>query len=250
MSAVHLPDGSAGWGRVNRKFPFLSSSMLLAALALSSCWQDAASAQGHAVMPSSGVMVVYLREQKLYFPKAQVGLAHSYLPLASSLSVNEALLGALQSVADDTQWISRLERGQFLSKGKDKGKVDFAQYRSLVRNGSFDAIVVAMPVVELTPGLDSLMVVAKVTVQKITFAGPVELKHRDITETISLEHAGAPLSAKQLSEIRSGNRAAAVKARADIWFANHANRVRTGLLLDLAVLADNLRAFLVHPAEN
>lgn len=212
--------------------------------AFCSAWA-AGPAQSHVVAPKSGLMIVYLRPQELYFPKLYGKLANSYSSVISSLSINSTVLGALQSTADNTSWITRMERGRFLSGGR--GKIDMSQYRQLVSNGSHDAIVVLESVVELTSNLKGLMVVARVIVQRVTPLGPIELKHRDITVTISLEHSGQPLSVGQLASIHKGNLKAAGKARAAIWFAYHGNRLRTGLLLDLTTLIKTLRAFLSSP---
>lgn len=199
----------------------------------------------HQVRPQSAVMLVYLRPRQLYFPKALGNLESTYKSQVAELPANDAIASAFRSVADNTSWISRMDIGKFDSG--QQGGIDIKQLAEYVHDGDLDAIVVVMPLAEFTSGLEGLMVSATIVVEKDSPSGPVEVKHRDFVETISLENAGAPLSGEQIASLRALDSPQAQQSRADIWFSHHASRIKTGLLLDLTVLNRHARAFLESP---
>lgn len=199
----------------------------------------------HMVEPESSLMLVYLRPTNFYYPKKEMAIIAPYKAALAKLPTNQAMQDALHSVANDIPWIAGMQVGNYLKKGL--GGIDLHKYWRLSHDADYDGIVSVQPTVELTPGLKGVLLVAIVSVQKNVSSVPVMLKTTNITETVSLENAGAPLPSDQMEAINSNDSEAAVRARAKIWFAKGGHRLENAMLFDLRVMTQNLRKFLSHP---
>jgi len=219
--------------------------VLAVAAGLAACGHEPS---GHQVAPKSAVLLVYLRPQQVYFPKALGALEKSYESEIAKVPANDAMTSAFRSVVNSTPWISRMAIGKF--DPERKNTIDIKQYAKYDSDESLDAVVIVWPLAEFTPGLKGLMVSATIVVEKDSPVGPVKIKRKDIVETISLENAGAPLSSEQLASFHVSDHRQAEQARAAIWFSHHAARIKTGLLLDLSVMNQHARTFLETPLEN
>lgn len=187
-------------------------------------------------------MLVYLRPVNLYHQDRDAAALKPYQAVIARLPTNRAMFAALHSVADNTAWITAVKQGHYLNHGKDG--IDLDEYGRVSLPGEYDGVVSVRPTAELTPGLRSLLLTTTVWIQKNSSAGPVMLEQRDITETVSLENAGAPLAAAERKAVDSDDAKAAARARARLWFAKDGHRLENALLFDLSVMTQNLRKML------
>jgi len=189
-------------------------------------------------------MLVYLRPTRLYYPKNEAAIIEPYKAVIAKLSIKHAMLDSLHSVANDTPWISAMKIGHYLKDGK--GGMDLHEYWLDSHSGDYDGVVSVRPSIELTSGLKGVLLTVSVWVQKNVSSVPIMLDSKDITETASIENAGAPLSPGQMKTINSSDRKAA-KERAKIWFAARGHRLENAVLFDLTVMMQNLHKFLSKP---
>lgn len=196
----------------------------------------------HAVTAQSSLMLVYLRPTQLYYPKNEAAIIKPYKAEIAKLHIKSAMLDSLHSVANNTPWISAIKVGHYLKNGK--GGMDLHEYWLVSHSGDYDGVVSVRSTIELTPGLKNVLLAVSVWVQKNVSSVPIMLDSKDITETVSIENAGAPLSLEQIKTINSNDTKMATNERAKIWFAEGGHRLENAVLFDLSVMTRNLHKFL------
>lgn len=220
-------------------------SLLLMILVISGCAHTSSREHPnkHAVPEKSSLMVVYFKYKSIVVDQRQSKAVRQYRKNIATLPLKSATLSALHSVADSVGWISAMKLGRY-KKGASKG-LDVKQYAALSNDDRYDSLVGVTPSLELTKGLGKVLLVATVWIQKDTIFGPTIIDRHVVTESISLEKAGPPLSENQLKLVRSDDPGVSASARAEIWFAHNGRRLRNAMLFDLSVFAQNLRKYLI-----
>lgn len=221
-----------------------------AVLCIAAAWacvaggRPALASQRHAAIPRAAVLVVYLPQVPLYAPEADSAALKPYQKQVDKLPVRDAMLSSVGNAVLPVKWISRSVVGEY-DKGPERTQADPDQVARLMRDDRTDSVVLIQLYAQLTDGLKGLMIAATIDVAEKTPQGPIEVKHRDITATVSIANSGAPLSPKERAMIKQDG----VRARARIWFANGGERARNATLFDLIEFQKQLRKALASPIE-
>ncbi len=189
-------------------------------------------------------MLVYMNTKSIAVHEEQKEAVKPYQKIIAGLPAEQATLSALHSVADDIGWISAIKVGHYKKGAAGVRGLDFKQYAALSSDRRFDSLVGVNPSLELTRGLEKVLLVVTVWVQKDTIYGPAIASRRVITESVPLGKAGPPLSVNQLKQVHSADPRVAVPARARIWFAHGGHRLKNAMLFDLSIFSQNLRKYL------